>query len=288
MTDVTDGDVRAAICAQLEAVRFERTAVWAAKFQALTDEYGSDVVVRAIEGEGAAPAAPAVPPTFAQQPETLAQADLRPRRAARYVLTRDGAGLPLPARDLAGDLALALAAVDEIRGGDTRDMLGSTLCEYLGAVRRAVAALSAVQDELILIAREPDSDGDVLTWRTLGDAMDGTHLTTVRERHGRLLDGRTHAWRPWLTAGTARAGLYPAGVRKVGDPVPLGACPAAAVSTWQGHSSSTAGRTCARTAARRCPDCPRWSGRSCGQRPPPIRTASPRRTTGYWPAGTVR
>jgi hypothetical protein len=157
--------------------------------------------------------------------ETLAAVDLAPRRPARYTVTREGADLPRPARDLAADMAAALAAVDEIRSGAAADLPDDALCTLLGAVRRASAALAATQDELILLARECDAEHAPITWRTLGEAMDGMHLTTVRERHGRLLEGRTHTWRPWLTSGTERADLYarPAPGRR-GDVLPPGAC----------------------------------------------------------------
>ncbi|MET9183247.1 hypothetical protein ABZX88_34310 [Kitasatospora aureofaciens] len=166
------------------------------------------------------------PATFAAGPSTIAERDLRPRRDARYSVLREGTGLPPAARDLAADCALSLAAVDEIRAGGTADMSEETICQYLGAVRRAAAALAATADELTLIAREPDRDGSTVTYKTLGEAMDGLHFTTVKERHGRLLDGRTHAWRPWLVRGTDREGLYGKGMhRKAGEPLPLGACP---------------------------------------------------------------
>jgi hypothetical protein len=113
---------------------------------------------------------------------------------------------------VADEADTVLRAIEAIRSG--KRPADAELWRYMTDTRRLLTRLQAVQDELLLLAREADEQGNVMSWREIGEAV-GQHFTTVRERHERITVGEQPAvWRGWLTQHTERAtrytgGLYP-------------------------------------------------------------------------------
>ncbi|QIP74759.1 hypothetical protein [Streptomyces sp. VN1] len=108
---------------------------------------------------------------------------------------------------IADEADSAILAMDAIQAGNPN--LGEEfIYANLRDIRRLKQRLTAIEEELLLMAREPDDAGDKVSWRDLGEGL-GQHHTTVKERHDRIAAGGTHSFRRWLTENTPRADLYP-------------------------------------------------------------------------------
>ncbi|MET8822541.1 hypothetical protein [Streptomyces rochei] len=107
---------------------------------------------------------------------------------------------------VADEAETAVSALEAIRGDE--EIERSLLQAYLRGVRQLEMRMTALKEELLLYAREAGENGrSRLTFRELGDEL-RQHHSTVAERHQRILDGDTAAWRHWVTQGTGRATLY--------------------------------------------------------------------------------
>ncbi|QUC63802.1 hypothetical protein IOD14_43945 (plasmid) [Streptomyces sp. A2-16] len=108
---------------------------------------------------------------------------------------------------IADEADTAILAMDAIQSGEQLER--KLIWEGLRDIRRLKQRLAAIEEELMLAAREPEADRDKMSFRELGEAI-GQHHTTVKERYDRLaIEGRTHTYRRWLTENTPRADLYP-------------------------------------------------------------------------------
>jgi hypothetical protein len=99
----------------------------------------------------------------------------------------------------------AVLAMDAIQTGGVSPKL---MWEGLRDIRRLKNRLAAIEQELLLMAREPVDGRPTISWRELGEAMGRDH-TTVKELHDRVAAGGTHSFRRWLTENTPRADNYP-------------------------------------------------------------------------------
>ncbi|MFF0794183.1 hypothetical protein [Streptomyces spiralis] len=108
---------------------------------------------------------------------------------------------------IADEADSAILAMDAIQTGE-QDLSEEFIYSKLRDIRRLKQRLTAIEEELLLMAREPDSAGCVVSWRDLGEGL-GQHHTTVKERHDRIARGGTHSFRRWLTENTPRADRYP-------------------------------------------------------------------------------
>lgn len=103
---------------------------------------------------------------------------------------------------LADETDTVIQAVDSLRLGE--EISPDRLSNALRDLRRLRTRLEAVEGELILYAREKGAEGGPrLTFREIGEEL-GLNHTTVMERHGRMMDGRTPEWRHWLVQHTDR------------------------------------------------------------------------------------
>ncbi|AWN32593.1 hypothetical protein DKG71_42190 (plasmid) [Streptomyces sp. NEAU-S7GS2] len=108
---------------------------------------------------------------------------------------------------IADEADTVLKAVDRLHSGEEFGD-GYGLPNALRDTRRLMTRLAAVQDELILYAREAGEDGRPrMSWRSISDEL-SLHFSTVRERHARMVAGEHAEWRNWLVQGTARAAMY--------------------------------------------------------------------------------
>ncbi|WP_405935307.1 hypothetical protein OG495_37105 (plasmid) [Streptomyces longwoodensis] len=107
---------------------------------------------------------------------------------------------------IADEADTAILAMDAIQSGEPLEQ--KLIRDGLRDIRRLKQRLAAIEEELMLAAREGDHR-DRMSFRDLGEAI-GQHHTTVKERYDRLaVEGRTHPLRRWLTERTPRADLYP-------------------------------------------------------------------------------
>lgn len=107
---------------------------------------------------------------------------------------------------VADEADTAVRALEALRSGE--EISKGALQTYLRDVRRLETRMTALKEELLLLAREPGANGRArLTFRELGDEL-RQHHSTVSERHQRILGGDTAEWRRWLTQRTHRAALY--------------------------------------------------------------------------------
>jgi hypothetical protein len=108
---------------------------------------------------------------------------------------------------IADEADTVIGAMEALRSGE--EMSRDRLAYALRDTRRLMLRLTAVQEELMLYAREEGADGEPrMTWKEIGDEV-GQHLTSVRERHQRAATGHGAAWRNWLVQETPRARMYP-------------------------------------------------------------------------------
>ncbi|MFE4264519.1 hypothetical protein [Streptomyces sp. NPDC056883] len=107
---------------------------------------------------------------------------------------------------VADEAETALRALEAVRGG--QEIAPEVLRSYLGTVRRLETRMTALKEELLLVAREPGPNGRPrLPFRDIGEEL-GQHHSTVAERHQRILDGDTARWRHWVAGRTERAAMY--------------------------------------------------------------------------------
>ncbi|GHI98059.1 hypothetical protein [Streptomyces olivaceus] len=107
---------------------------------------------------------------------------------------------------VADEADTAVRALEAVRAGER--IAPDTLRAYIRGVRRLETRMTALKEELLLLAREPGPNGRArLTFREIGEEL-RQHHSTVAERHQRIVDGDPAQWRNWLTQHTARAGLY--------------------------------------------------------------------------------
>ncbi|MET7621774.1 hypothetical protein [Streptomyces sp. NPDC005408] len=109
-------------------------------------------------------------------------------------------------QQIAGEANTAILAMDAIQSEEPLQQ--KLIWDGLRDIRRLKNRLAAIEEELLLIAREPADARNKMSWRELGEGI-GQHHTTVKERHDRIAGGGTHDFRPWLTENTARADRYP-------------------------------------------------------------------------------
>nr|WP_233109120.1 hypothetical protein [Streptomyces sp. 14R-10] len=107
---------------------------------------------------------------------------------------------------VADETDTALRALEDLRRGG--EIAPGLLRKYLFDVRQLETRITALKEELLLLAREPGPIGRArLSFRDIGAEL-GQHHSTVAERHQRILDGDTARWRGWLTQNTERAAMY--------------------------------------------------------------------------------
>ncbi|MEU6618591.1 hypothetical protein [Streptomyces parvus] len=107
---------------------------------------------------------------------------------------------------VADETDTALRALEDLRWGG--EIAPDVLRKYLFDVRQLETRITALKEELVLLAREPGPNGRPrLSYRDIGAEL-GQHHSTVAERHQRILDGDTARWRGWLTQHTERAAMY--------------------------------------------------------------------------------
>ncbi|MGW4803096.1 AsnC family protein [Kitasatospora sp. NPDC004272] len=136
---------------------------------------------------------------------------------------------------IADEADTILATVNDLHSGTEVDK--GALQHRLRDVRRLMTRLTAIEEELVLYAREAGPDGEArLSWREIGEEL-GTHFTTVRERHKRVASGQGSHYRTWLVQHTPREQMYPtadgqpAVPPKASDVAPETELPAAAHDT---------------------------------------------------------
>ncbi|MFD7645755.1 hypothetical protein ACFV4P_34505 [Kitasatospora sp. NPDC059795] len=128
--------------------------------------------------------------------------EIRLDRGAMRPRETDGSTWPI-----ADETDTVLQAVDTLRSG--QEMSDQFLRAALRDTHRLINRLTAVQEELLLYAREAASTGKPrLTWREIGDEV-GLHFTTTRERHKRVAATDSSPWRTWLVQNTGREDMYP-------------------------------------------------------------------------------
>jgi hypothetical protein len=99
----------------------------------------------------------------------------------------------------------AVVAMDAIQSGGVSPRL---MWEGLRDIRRLKDRLAAIEQELLLMAREPVDGRPTMSWRELGESME-LHPTKVEELHDRVAAGDFHLYRNWLVENTPRADRYP-------------------------------------------------------------------------------
>ncbi|MET9183242.1 AsnC family protein [Kitasatospora aureofaciens] len=108
---------------------------------------------------------------------------------------------------IADEADTALTAVNGLHSGE--EVSKAALQHRLSDVHKLITRLSAIEDELLLYAREAGPDGEPrLSWRELGTEI-GVHFSTVRERHKRIATGGGSHYRTWLVQQTPRERMYP-------------------------------------------------------------------------------
>lgn len=105
---------------------------------------------------------------------------------------------------VADEADTAVRAVDAIQDGYVPAKL---LWEGLRDIRRLRQRLGAIEQELLLMAREPVDGRPTMSWREIGESMK-LHHTTAKELHDRVAVGDVHPFRNWLVEKTPRAALY--------------------------------------------------------------------------------
>ncbi|WP_051757196.1 AsnC family protein [Kitasatospora purpeofusca] len=108
---------------------------------------------------------------------------------------------------IADEADTILAAVNDLHSGT--EVGKGVLQHRLRDVRRLMTRLTAIEEELVLYAREAGPDREArLSWREIGEEL-GSHFTTVRERHKRVASGQGSHYRTWLVQHTPREQMYP-------------------------------------------------------------------------------
>ncbi|MEU6235408.1 hypothetical protein [Kitasatospora sp. NPDC047058] len=127
-----------------------------------------------------------------------------PDGTTSYVLHFKG---PHSVWTIADEADTVIKAVEDLHSGE--EMSKSLLQSRLRDTRRLLTRLNAIEEELLLYAREAGPDGEPrLSWREIGEEM-GLHFTTARERHKRAASGQGAPCRHWLVQHTHRDQMYP-------------------------------------------------------------------------------
>lgn len=101
---------------------------------------------------------------------------------------------------MAEEMDAALLALEAIRAGDVGRLRDAEfLTRSMSRVRRLRMRLEAIEEELLLAARDKEPTGkSTLTWDAVGGEL-RQHPTSVRERWIRSTSGQYAEFRDWLT-----------------------------------------------------------------------------------------